>query len=143
VALVDETDIRTYESDGFVALRNVLPQHILEMLQQGVDKNLASPSSWANDYTPENSSGRFFDDYVSWQRISEFADAALHTVLPRIAGKLMKTSSPRFFHEHVLVKEPGTVTPTPVLRRRRNGQRQFVDTPRSCSGTDRAALYSW
>jgi len=113
VALVNETDIRTYESDGFVALRNVLPQHILEMLQQGIDKNLASPSSWANDYTPENSSGRFFDDYVSWQRISEFADAALHTELPRIAGKLMRTSSPRFFHEHVLVKEPGTVTPTP------------------------------
>jgi ectoine hydroxylase-related dioxygenase (phytanoyl-CoA dioxygenase family) len=25
----------------------------------------------------------------------------------------MRTSSPRFFHEHVLVKEPGTSTPTP------------------------------
>jgi ectoine hydroxylase-related dioxygenase (phytanoyl-CoA dioxygenase family) len=111
--LVSKTDIRTYESDGFVALRNVLPPHTLEMLQQGVDKNLASPSAWANDYSPQDSSGRFFDDYVSWQRISEFADAALRTVLPQIAGELMGTSSPRFFHEHVLVKEPGTATPTP------------------------------
>jgi ectoine hydroxylase-related dioxygenase (phytanoyl-CoA dioxygenase family) len=113
VALVSKTDIRTYESDGFVALRNVLPPHTLEMLQQGVDKNLASPSAWANDYAPQDSSGRFFDDYVSWQRISEFADAALRTVLPQIAGGLMGTTSPRFFHEHVLVKEPGTATPTP------------------------------
>jgi ectoine hydroxylase-related dioxygenase (phytanoyl-CoA dioxygenase family) len=113
VALVNETDIRTYSADGFVVLRNVLPLHTLEMLQQGVDKNLASPSSWANDYTPENSSGRFFDDYVSWKRISEFANAALQGVLPRIAGELMATTSPRFFHEHVLVKEPATATPTP------------------------------
>ena len=113
MALVNETDIRSYAADGFVVLHNVLPLHTLEMLQEGVDKNLASPSSWANDYTPENSSGRFFDDYVSWKRISEFANAALQGVLPRIAGELMSTASPRFFHEHVLVKEPGTATPTP------------------------------
>ena len=67
----------------------------------------------SNDYTPEGSGGRFFDDYVSWKRIPQFADAALRGVLPRIAGELMGTDEPRFFHEHVLVKEPGTATPTP------------------------------
>jgi ectoine hydroxylase-related dioxygenase (phytanoyl-CoA dioxygenase family) len=113
MALVNATDIESFKTDGFVVLHDVLPLSTLETLQQGVEKNLSFPSHWANDYTPENSSGRFFDDYVSWQRISEFKESALHTVLPRIAGELMSTSSPRFFHEHVLVKEPGTATPTP------------------------------
>ena len=113
MALVNATDIESFKTDGFVVLHDVLSAHTLETLQQGVEKNLSSPSHWANDYTPENSSGRFFDDYVSWQRIMEFKEAALRHELPRIAGELMSTSSPRFFHEHVLVKEPGTATPTP------------------------------
>ena len=113
MALVNATDVESFKTDGFVVLHDVLTAHTLETLQQGVEKNLSSPSHWANDYTPENTSGRFFDDYVSWQRIMEFKETALRHELPRIAGELMSTSSLRFFHEHVLVKEPGTATPTP------------------------------
>jgi ectoine hydroxylase-related dioxygenase (phytanoyl-CoA dioxygenase family) len=58
--------------------------------------------------------GRFFDDYVNWGRISEYRRAALSGPLPRIAADLMGTRRPRFFHEHVLVKEPGgTASQTP------------------------------
>ncbi|MBU3703318.1 MAG: phytanoyl-CoA dioxygenase [Ilumatobacteraceae bacterium] len=111
--LVTDTDVEAYRRDGFVVLRNVVPRTVLDALAAGVSKNMASPSEWMNDYTPKGVGGRFFDDYVSWQRIPEFREAALHGSLPHIAGALMQTDQPRFFHEHVLVKEPGTVTPTP------------------------------
>lgn len=111
--VVSPTDVDSYGRDGFVVLRDVVPTDTLRTIESGVEANLASPSTWANDYTPEGSGGRFFDDYVSWQRIRQFADVSLHGVLPRIAGELMRTHEPRFFHEHVLVKEPGTATPTP------------------------------
>ena len=88
MAQVSATDIESFTTDGFVVLRNILPSTTVELLKQGVEKNLTSPSQWANDYTPDNSSGRFFDDYVSWQRITEFEIAALHNVLPLIAGEL-------------------------------------------------------
>lgn len=110
---VTAADVETYRRDGFVVLRGVVPRDTLDSLASGVDKNMASPSEWTNDYTPKGAGGRFFDDYVSWQRIPEFKDAALDGALPEIAGALMETRRPRFFHEHVLVKEPGTVTPTP------------------------------
>jgi ectoine hydroxylase-related dioxygenase (phytanoyl-CoA dioxygenase family) len=113
MAIVRTTDIQSFRTNGFVVLHDVVPPQSLELLALGVEKNLDSPSQWANDYTPEDSSGRFFDDYVNWQRIKEFEEAALHGPLPRIASELMNASSPRFFHEHVLVKEPGTATPTP------------------------------
>ncbi len=106
-------DVNRYRTDGFVILRGVVPPETLATIESGVEANLASPSEWSNDYTPEGSGGRFFDDYVNWQRIPAFRDAALTGVLPRIAGELMSTHSPRLFHEHVLVKEPGTATPTP------------------------------
>lgn len=110
---VSAEDVESYRRDGFVVLRGVVPSEVLASLAIGVDKNMASPSEWTNDYTPKGAGGRFFDDYVSWQRITEFEKAATQGPLPAIAGALMATQRPRFFHEHVLVKEPGTVTPTP------------------------------
>jgi ectoine hydroxylase-related dioxygenase (phytanoyl-CoA dioxygenase family) len=113
MSLLSKKDRETFVTDGFVVLRGLVPLEALTSIEKGVEANLANPSPWANDYTPAGSGGRFFDDYVSWQRIEPFADAALRGVLPQIAGELMETTSPRFFHEHVLVKEPGTATPTP------------------------------
>jgi len=113
VAILSTTDIQTYQQDGVVILRGVLPPSDLAVIEQGVEKNLRQPSQWSNDYTPADSGGRFFDDYVNWPSIEEFKSTALSGVLPRIAGELMNTTTPRFFHEHVLVKEPGTATPTP------------------------------
>lgn len=110
---VTATQIESYQTDGCVVLKGILPEDLVTSIEQGVEHNLAAPSQWSNDYTPEDSGGRFFDDYVSWKRIPPFADAALGGVLPTIAGALMGTRTPRFFHEHVLVKEPGTSTPTP------------------------------
>lgn len=113
VVLLDANHIETYKRDGCVILRDVVPKDTLALIEQGVKANLDSPSQWSNEYTPQNSGGRFFDDYVNWQRIPEFATVALTGALPQIAGELMRTAMPRFFHEHVLVKEPGTATPTP------------------------------
>ena len=113
MGIVSQEEAATYARDGVVVLRGVVPADVLTSIADGVESNLASPSEWSNDYTPEGSGGRFFDDYVSWQRIAQLGDAALQGALPRIAGELMGTQQPRFFHEHVLVKEPGTATPTP------------------------------
>ena len=110
---VSAGEVEQYRRDGVVVLRGVIPDDVLAVIERGVEANLASPSRWSNDYAPEGSGGRFFDDYVSWQRIGEFRRAALDGPLPRIAAALMGTNAPRFFHEHVLVKEPGTSTPTP------------------------------
>ncbi len=105
--------VSAYRNNGFVVLPGVVPGDVLATIERGVEHNLSHPSEWSNDYTPADSGGRFFDDYVNWTRIPEFATTALGGVLPRIAGELMGTETPRFFHEHVLVKEPGTATPTP------------------------------
>ena len=110
---VTQEQVQLYERDGVVVLRNVLPRELIEELAIGVRTNMDAPSKWANEYAPSGSGGRFFDDYVNWQTISAFRSAALSGVLPALAAGLLGVTRPRFFHEHVLVKEPGTVTSTP------------------------------
>lgn len=113
MALLRDEQIQAYRRDGVVVLRGVVPHQVLEAITAGVEENLRSPSRWSNDYSVGDDGGRFFDDYVNWQRIPSFERTALRGVLPTIAAELMGTNHPRFFHEHVLVKEPGTATPTP------------------------------
>lgn len=99
--------------DGVVVVRDIVPPELLAELADALEQNMASPSEWASDYTPAGSDGRFFGDYVNWQRITGYRHAALGGPLPALAAALMRSTVARFFHEHVLVKEPGTAEITP------------------------------
>jgi ectoine hydroxylase-related dioxygenase (phytanoyl-CoA dioxygenase family) len=101
-----------YERDGVVVARHVLDEQQLADLADAVEENLASPGPWANDYTPTDSTGRFFGDYVNWERIEGYRNLALSGPLPSLAAELLG-ETPRFFHEHTLVKERDTNEATP------------------------------
>lgn len=105
--------VAAYERDGAVCLRQVFSPEWLEVLARGVERNLADPGPYAKFYTPAGSPGLFFGDYCNWQRIPEYREFLLHSPAAAIAGRLMRSRKVNLFHEHVLVKEPGTLEPTP------------------------------
>lgn len=111
--LVSASDIAKYQTDGVVALRNVLSQSAISELADTLAQNMQSPGPWANEYAANSKQGRFFDDYVNWARFDAYKTHALAGVLPQIALALMQKTSGRFFHEHVLVKEAGNNQVTP------------------------------
>ncbi len=85
--------IRTFRRDGFVILRDVVPDAILASLERGVESNMSSPSSWSNDYVSNN-------DDDDRRTVRQFA---IDCRLPD------ENATSAFLHEHVLVKEgPGT-----------------------------------
>ena len=51
---------------------------------------------------------RFFEDYCNWERIPEYREFVLGSPAAAIAGQVMESRAVQIFHEHVLVKEPGT-----------------------------------
>lgn len=102
-----------FATDGAVVARGVLDVDALETLAGAVEQNLASPGPLASDYTPAGRGGRFFGDYVNWERIDGFRRLATSGALPTLAKEVMRSDTVRFFHEHVLVKEPGTEEVTP------------------------------
>lgn len=102
-----------FRRDGAVALRDVLDPTLVNALAAGVERNLAEPSELAIRTEGEDGTGAFFEDFCNWQRIGEFERAIRDSDLAEVAGELTGSSEIRLFHDHVLVKEPGTTTRTP------------------------------
>ena len=106
-------EIETFRADGAVCLAGRFDERWIEILRQGVDRNLANPSPVATEHDPGGKEGRFFEDYCNWQRIPEFGEFVLDSPAARYAGELTGSTSVQIFHDHLLVKEPGTGKPTP------------------------------
>ncbi len=102
-----------YERDGAVCVRRAFAPDWLALLERGVEANLAQPGPAARRYTPQGSPGMFFGDYCNWQRIPEYRAFLAASPAAAIAGTLMRSRKVNLFHEHVLVKEPGTREATP------------------------------
>ena len=106
-------DVEAFAADGAVVQRGAFDAHWIETLRVGLDRNLAEPGPWACDYTPPDGPGGFRDDYCNWERIDEYRDFVERSPAARLVAHLMRSATARFFHEHVLVKEPGTRERTP------------------------------
>ncbi|WP_158971810.1 phytanoyl-CoA dioxygenase family protein [Chachezhania sediminis] len=110
--LLTPDDIETFQRDGVVLVRGLFADRV-DSLRQGIEKNLCHPSPYASENERAGETGRFFDDYCNWTRIREFSDAILNGPAAEVAADLMGSDRVQVFHDHVLVKEPGTSMATP------------------------------
>ena len=110
--IVDPSDIESFERDGVVLIKGLFSEFV-DQITSGIDINLSTPGPYAADNLAHGEKGRFFDDYCNWQNIIQFKDTIFNSPAGDVAAQLMKSSQVQLFHEHVLVKEPGTTKPTP------------------------------
>lgn len=104
--------IDTYQNDGVLLVKGLFADHV-ETLRAGIARNMAEPGPYAAENLHDGEAGRFFDDYCNWQRIPEFRAVIHSPEIADAAARLMKSHGVQLFHDHVLVKEPGTSKPTP------------------------------
>lgn len=109
--LTDE-DIRRYREDGAIVVRGVFADWI-DIIAAGIEQNIRAPGPYASENSGSDRPGRFFDDYCNWSRIAEFERVIRQSPAAALAAQVMQSRSAQFFHDHVLVKEPGTQKPTP------------------------------
>jgi ectoine hydroxylase-related dioxygenase (phytanoyl-CoA dioxygenase family) len=110
---MDQQAVTDFERDGAVVLRGVLNQPWLERLERGIERNLARLSPLAVVASEPDDPGRFVEDFCTWQDNPDYREVLCDSPLPRIAQQLMRSRSVRLYHDHLLVKEPGTRQPTP------------------------------
>ncbi|WP_170581816.1 phytanoyl-CoA dioxygenase family protein [Ruegeria arenilitoris] len=110
--LVSQEMIETYRNDGVVLVKGLFADHV-DALREGVARNMADPGPYASENKKEGETGRFFDDYCNWSRIPEFRQVIQASPVAEVAADLMESRSVQMFHDHVLVKEPGTSMATP------------------------------
>lgn len=109
---VTQQDISDFQTDGVVIVRGLFTDH-LDALRAGVARNMAEPGPYASENKKSGEIGRFFDDYCNWQRIPEFQEVIANSDAATVAARLMQSNTVQMFHDHVLVKEPGTSMATP------------------------------
>lgn len=110
--LVTQEMIDTYQQDGVVLIKGLFADHV-ETLREGVAANMAEPGPYASENKKEGETGRFFDDYCNWSRIEQFQTVIQDSPAAEVAADLMQSQTVQMFHDHVLVKEPGTSMATP------------------------------
>ena len=111
-AWMTEEEVAAFQRDGAVCLRGVFKDWV-ETMTAGIERNLRERGPYAADNLLSDEPGRFFDDYCNWERIPEFRKVIFESPAAEIAATAMQSQKAQFFHDHVLVKEPGTQRPTP------------------------------
>ena len=105
--LITEEQVEAYQRDGVVMIKGLFKDQV-DLLRKGVEANMAEPGPYASNNEKKGQTGRFFDDYCNWTRISEFDEAIKASPVAEVAADLMRSDRVQMFHDHVLVKEPGT-----------------------------------
>jgi hypothetical protein len=100
--------VAAYQRDGAVCLRGLLDADELARLRRGIDANLAAPSPRAIVASQPDDPGFFIEDFCNWQANADYRALACDSPLPQVAARLMRSRTVRLYHDHVLVKEPGT-----------------------------------
>jgi len=111
--LLDDETIQAFQRDGAVVLRGVLTNMQLLQLELGIEENLNNLSPLALVASKPDDPGRFVEDFCNWQNNANYEHILKETALPYIARDLMQSETVRLYHDHLLVKEPGTRQPTP------------------------------
>ena len=104
--------VEDYQRDGVVLVKGLWKDWV-EPLRAGVQRNMNEPGPYGAENLKPGEGGRFFDDYCNWTRISEFEEVIRKSDVADVAAQLMGSQRVQMFHDHVLVKEPGTSKPTP------------------------------
>lgn len=111
-ALLTQAHIDDFQRDGVVLVKGLFNAHV-DTIRAGIERNMTNPGPYAAENLKDGEAGRFFDDYCNWTRIPEFEEVIRTSPAAEVAADLMMSNRVQMFHDHVLVKEPGTSKPTP------------------------------
>lgn len=98
--------------DGAVCVRQAFTAAEVELAAAAIEANLADLSPLAKRAS-DAADGAFVEDFCNWQRLPELRRFVLESGAGALAGNLLGAETVRLYHDHVLVKEPGTRQRTP------------------------------
>lgn len=104
-------EIRRYEEDGVIMLRQALDPNWVAMIEEGLEHAI-SYQSILGKFMSRKVEGYKMDIFL-WKRIDALRDLVYYGPFARWAQDLMQSKEVRFFYDQMFVKEPGTDAPTP------------------------------
>ena len=110
---VSEQEIQQFWRDGAVCLRGVFDDGWLDRLRPAADRVVAGRGTAGRmEFTAEGKGGRFVSDLFLWREEPDIRAFILQSPAAAVAGQLLRSNKINFLFDHLLVKEPGTSSPT-------------------------------
>src|SRR5687767_13168943 len=110
---LDPNIIEQFWKDGAICLRHAFDSTWIERLRQAVDQDIAHHGPLSKNRTSSASPGLFFVDFQLWQRFDACLDFVWNSAASQLIAQVLKTEKVYYYHDHLLVKEPGATDPTP------------------------------
>jgi ectoine hydroxylase-related dioxygenase (phytanoyl-CoA dioxygenase family) len=111
--MISDEIVDQFQRDGAVCLRQLFDADEMAVLRNGIDMNLAQLSPRAKIASGADDPGFFVEDFCNWQENPHYRRFIFETALAATAARLMRSSTARLYHDHMLTKEPGTRQATP------------------------------
>lgn len=111
MTLTDD-QIHVFDRDGVICLRQAVSREWLGRIEAAIERDIATPGPFFHGYKSEGSSAQFHGNMRLWENDPDFADYCLHSPLPGLAARLMRSRKVNLFYDQLFVKEPGSVSPT-------------------------------
>lgn len=111
-AIADE-DVATYHRDGVVLLRGMFDQEWIDLLNDGLDVQLAAGTARARVWDRDAEGRTMSWDSQAWLGVEQYRRFVFESPAAEIAGRVMRASEVNFFFDAVFVRSPGTQFSTP------------------------------
>jgi ectoine hydroxylase-related dioxygenase (phytanoyl-CoA dioxygenase family) len=111
--MIDEASVESFQRDGAIRIRQLFRPQEISVLRSGIEENLAHLSPRAKVVSSADDPGHFVEDFCNWQDNAHYRRFIFDSALAETAGRLMKSTTARLYHDHMLTKESGTRQPTP------------------------------
>ena len=108
--MIGDQDIAAYERDGVVCLRGALTREWTDLLDRGIDRNIADPGPQFTDFTRAGETARCIKDDWCWERIPEYRAFVERSPMAGIVGALMRAREVCFIEDQYFQKEAGART---------------------------------
>lgn len=110
---ITQKQIDDYQKDGAICIRGLLTEAEIALLKKGIEYHLKNLSPLAKIASSPLDPGLFIEDFCNWQANPYYKDFIFTSAIGEIAAALMDSRFARLYHDHLLVKEPGTQQHTP------------------------------
>jgi len=111
--MIDPETVEQYQRDGAVCIRQLFRPDEIDTLRMGIDQNLATLSPRAIVASTPSDPGHFVEDFCNWQDNAHYRRFIFDSSLAETAAKLMRSTTARLYHDHMLTKEAMTRQVTP------------------------------
>jgi ectoine hydroxylase-related dioxygenase (phytanoyl-CoA dioxygenase family) len=110
---ITDEDVATYHRDGVVLLPGMFDDEWIDLLDDGLDTQLAAPTARARAWDRDTEGLTMFWDSQAWLDVKHYQRFVFESPAAEIAGRIMRASEVNFFFDAVFVRSPGTQFSTP------------------------------